>query len=338
MAQAVYWLGQDGNIYYGSGKEGASVQNMGKPVGQGVNAVAIPYRPGMGFDAERGSAVAKYIDDPNPGGNVLSESTTAPNGRQSGVQRPALNQAGIDNTLATIRELPSILANALANQTTQYNNTNNAFNQQEATQRGQYAQSSDTNQGNYDSNYMAALRAGRSGLSGLMSALRGTGAEGWADQVVGNQTASDIKTGLDTRNENQQQLDNTLNGFLSDLERKRIENRDTYENNKRAVQRDNDTRLQKLYGDIAGMYGDAGRTAEYNDYMGRAGRLTSDIARNSMTQLSNYDTTPITVKAPEITAFSKPVEQGISAQPGGNIGAGLFTIGERRKDREAVGV
>lgn len=38
MAQPVYWVGQDGNIYYGSGVDGAGVQNLGQQFQPGVNS------------------------------------------------------------------------------------------------------------------------------------------------------------------------------------------------------------------------------------------------------------------------------------------------------------
>lgn len=59
--QAVYWVGQDGNVYFGGG-QGGGVQNMGKLLN---DSAAVPFRNGTGFDAERGSAIANRIDDPS---------------------------------------------------------------------------------------------------------------------------------------------------------------------------------------------------------------------------------------------------------------------------------
>lgn len=58
MADSVYWVGGDGNVYYGSGRDGAPVQNVGKPINLGPT----------GFDAEWLSAQnsTRIVDPVNP--------------------------------------------------------------------------------------------------------------------------------------------------------------------------------------------------------------------------------------------------------------------------------
>ena len=161
-----------------------------------------------------------------------------------------------------------------------------------------------------------------------------------ARDTVGGVTANDIRTGADTQKENQMGLDTSMETFINELGRKRRANEDALVNNERAVRRDSSTQLQDLYGKMAGFYGDVGNTAATNDWMARAGSLTPEIATNSKTQVSPYDTTPVTVKAPELTAFSGPTQPSVQTAPSGQVGSGIFTMGEqrRRKEQAPVGV
>ena len=90
---------------------------------------------------------------------------------------------------------------------------------------------------------------------------------------------------------------------------------------------------------MAGYYSDVDNQAEYNKWMTKAGKLTPSIAQNSRTQVSKYDTTPISVKAPELTAFKAPTQPSVRAGDSGQIGSGIFTISEpdsqeRERERE----
>lgn len=336
MAAGVYWIGADGNTWVKTAATG--VKNLGPNPSQNQNAVMLL----NGLDR---------VNDPNPPKQKTS-SSPAPaysggGGGGGAVAAPkVLNQAGVDNTQRTIDEIPGLLEAALAAERTRYGNTVREFQEQEGMQRKAYDGSTVTNQQNYDANFMDSIRAGIKGLGGLMSLLRGTGAGGGtaediARDTVGGVTAGDIRTGADTRDENQGALDTSLSTFLTELGRKRNSNEDAFENNQRAVRRDTDTQLQDLFGKMAGYYGDVGDEGNANKWMSRAGDLTPAIARNSRTQVSEYDTAPVTVKAPELTAFAAPTQPSVVTAPGGQVGSGIFTMTDprRRKDQAVpVGV
>lgn len=313
----VYWIGQDGNTWMKGDATGDTRKwsaPLQTPEQLGYTLINDPVNPSAG---------------PAPSG-----------GGGGGAAAPVFNQAAAENTQRTIDQIPGILQAALAAELQKYQNAVNVFGAQEQQQRKTYDESTTTNQLNYDENFMDSIRAGVKGLGGLMQILRGTGAGGGTAEeqvrdVVGGVTSNDIRTGADTRNENQGQLDTTLSSFLTDLGLKRKQNEDTRVNNERAVRRDASTQLQDLYGKMAGFYGDAGRTAEANTWMSRAGSLTPEIAANSATQVSAYDTAPIAVKAPEIAAFSAPSQPNVVTAPSdGQIGAGLFAISNRRRDKQ----
>lgn len=268
------------------------------------------------------------------GGGGGGTTPTAPTG---GSALPALNTGAINNTQIAIDQLPGLLQAALDAESRSRNNTLNAFNTQENQQRGTYDQSTVTNQQNYDANYMDSIRAGIKGMGGLLGILRGTGAGGgtaedMVRETVGGVTANDIRTGADTQRTNQTGLDTALSTFLTELSGKKQAAEDTFTNNQRAIQRDNQTQLQDLYGKMAGFYGDAGRTAQAQDFMSRAGSLTPSIAANSRTAVSNYDTTPVAVQAPSLTAFAAPSQPDVATAPAdGQVGSGIFTMSRRRE-------
>lgn len=335
MATPTAWIGQDGNLYYGSGTEGSGVDNMGQWAGNyeytggGIRSLNFDTPLGQGSGYMPGVTM---IDDPN----VQQAAPTGTSGTGTG---KVLNTAGIANTQRTIDEIPGLLEAALAAERTRHGNTVREFAEQEGTQRKSYEGGTVTNQQNYDANFMDSIRAGIKGLGGLMSLLRGTGAGGGtaediARDTVGGVTSQDIRGGADTQKENQVALDSSFSGFLTDLGRKRSQNEDVFTNNERAVRRDSDTQLQDLFGKMAGFYGDYGDEARSTEWMNRAGEITPRIAANSRTQVSPYDTAPVAVKAPELTAFSGPTQPSVVTAPGGQVGSGIFTMTDPRRRRE----
>jgi hypothetical protein len=322
-----YWVGRDGNVWV-AGSEG-------------VNAAGVADNNTNSYWTSRGFT---RINDPNPGSRSATSdtSTPAPTGDYGGggAAAPVFNEAGARNTQLSINQFPGLLRDALAAEEQSYKNAIADFGVQEKTQRGIYDKSTTTNQQNYDANFMDSIRSGVKGLGGLMNLLRGTGAAGGTAEdlvrdEVGGVTARDIRTGADTQKENQTSLDSSLQAFLGELGSKRRLNEDAFENNQRAIRRDSNTQLQELYGKMAGFYGDADRTAEYNSWMDKAGSLTPSIAANSRTKVSPYDSTPVVVKAPEVTAFAGPTQPSVTAPTGGEAGAGIFSMGERRR-RDSV--
>lgn len=260
---------------------------------------------------------------------------TAPTG---GTAAPALDQGSVNNTNLAIQQIAPLLAAALSGENQNYTNTQNEDQAQQDQQQATHDTSTVTNQQNYDSNFMASIRAGIQGLGGLINLLRGTGATGGTaeDQVkniVGGTTASDIQSGQQTQKTNQQSLDSSLSTFLTNLALKKQQDADTHTNNVRSIQSNSATQLQDLYGKLAGYYGTAGDTAQANQYEAQAGSLTPQIASNTPTAVSAYNTTPVAVTAPQITAFAPVAQPQIAGDSsGGQAGAGIFTISKKKDD------
>lgn len=341
MAQAVYWIGQNGNIYYGSGLHGAPVQNLGKQAGNGGGQFKVGANGLYDVFTDSGKPqltfAAKQITDP-----ALGDTSPAPDGGAGGAAGPVLNSAGVSNTQKTIDQIPALLHAALSAEDTSFGNTTGGFDAAEGTQRKTYDDSTVTNQQNYDSTFMDSIRAGIKGLGGVLNILRGTGAGGGtaedlARDTVGGVTANDIRSGADTQKGNQGELDSSLSSFLTDLGIKRKTAEDTHVNNTRAINRDSNSQLQDLYAKMAGFYGDAGDTTAANEWTNRAGNLTPDIAANSRTQVSKYDQTPVVIHAPNLTAFAPPTQPSTIAPPSdGQVGSGIFTMSDPRRRRDTA--
>lgn len=324
------FTGQDQDIFSG-------VTNSNRPGQIQVNAL-----PDYGVrGVQTGGGGTTQVNNPTPTGNtgVLGSGTSAP---VSGPALPALNMAAINNTQLTLDQLPGLLQAALEAESTRYGNLTRGFADQEQGQRRTYDESTTTNQQNYDGNYMDSIRAGIKGMGGLLGILRGTGAAGGTAEdlvrdTVGGVTANDIRTGADTLKTNQTNLDGVLSNFLTELKGKRQVADDTFENNKRAVTRDNVSQTQDLLTKMSGYYADGGRTGEATSLLNRAGSLTPQIAQNSSARQSAYDTTPVAVQAPQLSAFSAPSQPDVSAvSDSGQVGSGIFTLNRKKPEQVPV--
>lgn len=320
----VFWRGADGKVYV----KGDT----------GTNAAGVWDDNTQKYWSDR---MYQMIDDPVASGG----GTTAPvyNGSGGGKVYDPLNQGAVDATNASMAGLDTILAQALASAQTGYDNASRLMNQQEQSQRKSYDEGTLSNMQNYDANLGASLRAGRTGLSGLMAALRGGGGAGndfarnWVQNTVADTASNDIREGYNTFDENKRGLDSSLSTFLTDLGRKRQENEDTLANNRRAANLYDAQQRQSLNQTLSDLYGKAGMFGQASDFMGSAGGQAGRIAENSGAKVSAYNTAPVEVKAPDITAFASPEKQAMTASPD-RTSSGIFSILDpRRRERETVG-
>lgn len=327
---AVYWLGQNGNVYL-KGDDG-QVVNKGTPYNGDQK-----YLQNVGADTTAGSFEATRIADPN-----APPAATTPAPVSGGKTYAPLNTGAVNNTQIALDQLPALLSSALGSEDQSYKNTTGGYDASQANQQKVYDGSTVTNQQNYDGNYMDSIRAGIKGVGSLVNILRGSGAAGGtaedlARNVVGDTTANDIRNGSDTQKANQGSLDSSLSNFLTDLKGKRQVADDTHTNNIRAINHDSNTQMQDLLGKMAGYYGDAGNTGKANALLGQAGALTPQIAQNSMTKTSAYDQTPVAVQAPQVTAFAAPSQPDVAVAPqDGQVGSGIFSMNRKKEDSTPV--
>lgn len=312
-----------GSLGRNNGSESSSIQEQTAVAGADPNRV-VAWDNGIGYNFA-GEPIARQ-----------TSTTQAPAGGGGGTARSALNQVAVDNTLGSIRALDEILGRQLSENQGQFDETQQRLAAQRAQQQGRFDEGIVTNNQNYGRNLMSSVSGGIRGLQGLMEVLGGAarGSMGdWARQAVSRQTASDIQMGADTQKENQGVLETTLNSNLDSIAERERENDLIRRNNEAAYRRERATQLQGLNQTLANLYGDAGRTAERDNYLRAAGALTPEIAQNSVAQRGTYSTEPSNIREAQIADFSAPTEQRMSAtsNDGGDIGAGIFTIGNNRR-------
>ena len=337
MAQAVYWVGQDGNIWFGNGR-GGGVKNMGKALSVSDN----------GFDSERFSAEARRIDDPAE----LHPRPAAPQygyaGAQAGAQAraDAARKAEVDAILSSIGTLDSVLANR--NQTTNdtYNQAVRSYDDTFALDRQARDKAQIQNeQANTDARQAAMVQAAAGGR-GLRSVLASMGALGGTGLDLANQAVS-REANIDIGNADKNFQTNA--GNITDSWA-RAEDEDRRRRAEAATIRDNSltnnaadvaASRQSMYNQLAGMY-DRG-SAEANSYLAKASALNPQIAAGSRQAVAPYAKSQQLFapgKLQEYLGGVRDLSVGASAAPSGQtslpINSPLF--GQLEDKRRQIGV
>jgi len=189
----VYWVGQDGNIYYGSGT-GNGVQNAGAP----QNAY------NTGFDTKLFSAQATPIADPNPGNPqpTLPTNSTSLQVGGGGSGQTFQDTTGARNaTLASLNQLDTILGNKNTEAKGNYDGILKQYTNEEANNLADYTKNVQTNESNRGAQTQAALLAAANGGRGLNSVLASIGALGGTGRLLANRAVAN-ESNLDIGNAN----------------------------------------------------------------------------------------------------------------------------------------
>lgn len=255
-----------------------------------------------------------------------------------------LNQVGIDAINSSLGQLDTVRDQGLATEKNKYNSLIDRYSDEATQNQNKYDADLLTTNKNHAKNLMQSLYAGIGGLGSLLSIIRGQGAgSGTArdlvENAVGSQTARDIAGGDQTREDNTSALDNFINTFLSKDENRRREAELTLENNQNAIRSNELSQRQELLNNLAKIYGDAGRTADAQKYAADAISLNPRLTSLSNRGVAEYSPVDAAVQAPTLTSFAGPSTGGVTASGGaGNLGAGVFTLGDFRKRLQSQGV
>lgn len=303
--------------------------------------------PGKGLMDVNAALVSRYNNYMNSPElisqfNQQNQGYVSGGGVGSGSGTP-LNQIAIDAINSKLAQLDPLYEQDKARQLKEFSNLQSQFDSERDQNQAQYDERSLTNQQNYNKNLMQSLYGGIDGLQGLMSILRGQGAQyGSARDMVGRavegQTTRDITQGADTRNENQTALDAALSAFTNQDENRRRQAEATRDNNLQALQANRLTSQRDAYNQLAEVYGAAGNTAQAQKYAADAVGLDPRITSLARTNVADYSPFQSISQTPDLTAFAGPSSPGaISAGGGqGNLGSGIFTLGDFRR-RQAQG-
>lgn len=336
MAGAVYWIGQDGNVYV---KSSSGVKNVG--------AAEYPGDIPNHYAAANGSGAATEIADPNPG-NPAPAAPGNPNGSgSSGSSAPttadksndiALQNAGLSSVDQQTSSGLAAIASALANITSGYD-TETAANQKD------YQTNSDQNQENLQKNKQTALvnaAQGRQGLNGTLAslgALNGSGVT-LATQAVQKGANDDLSGADDTFGTNQSALDTSIGTYNREDAQRRKDAQTAADNADEAVQNNaaqNKVAAYKALSDDYSAEGDAGNAAKYT---GLAASLFPQIAQTSIPS-SNLTAETAAYTPASLASYiagSNPTSVAVTpAAPGGTPGLVATSAADKKKQAAAAG-
>lgn len=208
----VYWVGQDGNVWY---KTGTGTVNAGKPITTSDN----------GFDAAGMSGVGSRIADPlaPAGGSSSAPVSGSGGGGSSYIDTSAARSATQQNIDSLINRQHNMDASAQDS----YDQLMKTYGQEDALSQQQYDDSVASNESTRSSNLNEALTAAAQGRQGLRStlsglnALNGTGAL-LADRAVASAANKDVGGANDAFDTNAKNL-NTAEAQVTLDQKKRID-------------------------------------------------------------------------------------------------------------------
>jgi hypothetical protein len=216
-SNAVYWIGQDGNVYYKGAGVSGGVINAGTPVDPAITPTGFSSTQ----NGKQVSASATRIADPNPGNpgattNNTPASTTTAEDKSNDI---AYNLAGLGQIQNEENAGTSAVSQALQPIVDQYNN-------ELTSATSDYNQSSQENEQDLQSDKETAMQnavQGRLGLYGTLAslgALNGTGLV-LANNAVAEGANEDLGTAADTYAKNQKAVDESYTTY-TDNEKKEL--------------------------------------------------------------------------------------------------------------------
>lgn len=268
MAGTVYWIGQDGNVWF---KSASGTQNAGKLIKD----------YGNGFDAQYLSAESSRIDDP------VAAQAPAPtnnnNGGGASANQKVLNNAAVGATQQAIDSLDTEFNVGNSNIEGGYNSLISKYDLEKGNVKEDYDEGTVTNTQNLQRNKQNALSSAAQGLRGLrgvlgsIGALSGDGSK-LANQAVTTSANQDIGGATETAATNAQSLDKALERFDEEDAQRRAEAETAKTNQKTALEGSIASKRQGYYQKMAELYGDVDNVGAATDWLGRAGGLNNTIA------------------------------------------------------------
>jgi len=330
MAGATYWIGQDGNIYFGSGQEGAPVQNYGAADGSNGgqyraegNTLVDRYADYAGQPGSRTNATR--IDDPALGGGQVLGQTTG--GGAQAAPAKVLNQAAVDNTNKAIGSLGREQEVGYQNIEDDYGSVVGRYDLERKQNRNDFDEGNVTNNQNLQKNRQSALVSAAQGLRGLRGVLGSIGALGGdgatlANRAVTTEANQDLGGAQDTASTNARGLDRAWGKFDEEDDQRRAEASTNRTNSRTALEGSIAGKRQGLLQKLAGLFGDVDNTGEATKYLDQAGDLNSTIAEKSRVQAAPIVGKGAAFSPGELeTYLAGNSDMTVSARKGG-IGAG----------------
>jgi hypothetical protein len=283
---AVYWVGQDGNIWL---KSDQGTRNVGSATDPKYN---YNLGPG-GFESNTllQSIMADRIPDPLPGGikptSPRVTSSTSSSSNRPTVANPVLNQSAIDQTNKAINSLGAETDIGRQNIANQHASVLSGYDLEAARNTNDFNDQTGVNNQNLLKNKQNALIAGAQGRRGLRGTLASLGALSGdgsllADRAVTQATNADIGNAVDTYATNAQSLANGLGNFTEEDARRRAAASVEVENLHKALEGSVAKKRQGYYQDMAKLYEAGGNVPAAANWLNQAGDLNNLIVQNGV--------------------------------------------------------
>lgn len=258
---AVYWIGGDGNIYYGGGT-GGGVQNMGKPI------AAAGTNTANGFDSMNGSFEATQIADP------LAKAALPPGYDSTGGSKYVDTTAARNETQGQLDSLNPRLENMNASSKQALDSLLSTYGQEDTLNNQKLTDQKTTNEQQHSANINGALTSAAQGRQGLRStlsslnALNGTGSL-LADRAVASAANKDVGGANDTFDTNAKSLNDAGNTLDLEQRRRQDQAKTDYQNalTKNAGKIAGDR--QGLFKDMAGFFTQSGNDGEAANWLAK---------------------------------------------------------------------
>lgn len=338
---AVYWIGQDGNIWL---KDQSGTRNVG-PAGADVvrpDATGF-YDPWADprFDTPMRFNATQINDPVNPR-QVAGARTTAPSGGTAAPAPKVLNQAAVNATQAAIDSLGTEEQVGAQNIEDSYASLVGRYDRESRQNETDFGEQTTTNTQNLQKNKQNALLAaaqGRRGLRGTLAsigALSGSGID-LSNRVVTRSANEDIGGAGESFATNAQTLDKAIGRFREEDKDRRSEAETTRTNQRTALRGNLASKRQQFYQKMAEIFAGADRTGEADTWLGRAGGLNQEIAANSRVAATPFAAraaafTPGTLESYLAGAGDMTVDVGGGA--GGRSPTSILAGRRRRREEE----
>ena len=307
---------------------------MGKPFGQNVWD--------GGFDAERGSAEATYIADPNP--QAPKQTASAPSSVSGGSGTAKVDKSNsIALQLAGLGAVDQQQSQGLSAVDTALNRILGLYGEEAAANEGRYKTGSETNIGNRETGRQAAMvngAQGRRSLFGTLSSIGALSGDGitLANNAVRQGVNTDLKGTEDAYSESQTGLDDAI-GLFRQQDKQRREMAGTAAEDARTNVRNQAAKnRQQFYTQLVNDYsamGNAGEARRYNDL---AKSLYGQIAETSVPSTSlGYTSAAYNPGAPaSYTGGGAPSASVTGASSSGLNIPGLIVSNQKKKQSQGA--
>lgn len=336
MANTVYWVGRNGNVYYRSGDKVTDAGKLIKDYGDG-------------FDAQRLSAQSNKIPDP------VKEEKSAPvvpsdtgSGGSAGPSK-VLNQAAVSATQQAIDSLGIERDTGFRNIDEGYKSLIGKYDRERANTEEDYTEGTVTNTQNLQRNKQNALVASAQGLKGLRGVLASIGAIGGdgaklANQAVTTATNQDIGGATEAYSTNAQSLGKAWERFGEEDEDRRREAATAKTNQRTALEGSVAAKRQQYYQKMAELYGDVDNVGAATDWLNKAGGLNREIASKTRVASTPYSAKAAAYSPGDLEDYLAGVndmtvkvdEGGVTAGPSTGLIDGQEDREKRRKRVAAV--